>query len=505
MAIDRELKITYGAFVVGDTTTRIIHDVIFNESGPDLASVEFKFLVQEATEADFASAISAVETAFRTPRLRLLIEQGSATLYDYNPDDTVATAENTGFNQRPTITKREDVDADTGRSRIYTVRIEIDLPADVHGNDGRRDSRVRITFTPSRRRTMTVSGTYTALEDENNASTVYTTNIAAYLATLITKFGGDWDIISEEFESDDTDKICDFTIVQRDLVFNQSQGVLDHAAIEQQRLTVRPGREAPGDSRSRTDAQFGSTIGGDARRLIMLQVEYDADINKDVTTDLESFYQGTIRPYLINHALLQAKSGQGAVVSDTPGYDGPENRISTSMTILAIPSDSTGIFEYRFTEEDSDDAGMQFDEAWTGDPLSAHVYQGAETVVKTITEVSVELDQSGSGAGGGGGGGLFGIGIGGAGIRPFRIRQPGVGAFGIFGENRPPIFLIPPGAGGGIAAGAGGAEVWVQLNKRDTNTPLRLGVPGNEIDAVERTASRQWRLVKPIVPVRTFS
>ena len=119
----REEKITYGSYVVGNggDAEHIVGHVQMSRAFEE-GSLEFSFLVAEETEAAFAAACRAAEVAFRKPYQDLTFVLGAANLLDASQSTTRA------LDPRPEITKGDD-DADTGRSRIYTVRIEFGLPA----------------------------------------------------------------------------------------------------------------------------------------------------------------------------------------------------------------------------------------------------------------------------------------------------------------------------------------------------------------------------------------
>ena len=136
----RTLEVNYGGFVVSSANDREIDEKVSFSEDQETGFFEFSFVAHKSTEALFITEANAIEVAFRTPRKRLQVKFGSGNFLDFDPDDAV----NTGFNHAPRITKRQEI-TDSNRSRRYFVRIDFDLPADVHNTDGRRNSRVDLT------------------------------------------------------------------------------------------------------------------------------------------------------------------------------------------------------------------------------------------------------------------------------------------------------------------------------------------------------------------------
>ena len=138
-AVTRELEVEYGDFRFGGDTDNLIHSFNRGEKNYESETWTFEVLVTGTTEANFFSATEDIERAFRIPRQRLIIRQGSETLRDLNP------LQNSGYNSLPRIVKVGG-EFDTGRSRMYTVSVDFELPADLQGQDGRRESTTTITF-----------------------------------------------------------------------------------------------------------------------------------------------------------------------------------------------------------------------------------------------------------------------------------------------------------------------------------------------------------------------
>src|SRR3990167_832125 len=359
--LTRELTIAYGSFSVGGSTARLLDGVTFLEESFESASVEYTFVITGSTEALFQDEIVATEAAFRTPRQNLTITLGSETLKGYSH------ASNTGFDANPRITKRGDV-ADTSRSRRYTVRIEFGLPADNISTSGRRSSQVNVSYSPARRRTVRVTGTYTALSG-NSARAQYEAAIAAYTTSVLDALGGTYKLAEEPItEANDTNKIIEFERVFEEIIFT-GIGSSD-ANLRREALRISRRIEAPGDTPI-------------AERLVTLQIEYEAWFDNTATTDLVSEWE-TLRDSIIEHARTTLGGGSIAIVDENPQFDRVENKISASLTVLG--STRSGVVEYKQTIEDSIVTGQVLVPVWSGNAFAKFLYQGPGTYQRTVTK-----------------------------------------------------------------------------------------------------------------------
>jgi hypothetical protein len=431
-----------------------------------------------AEMTSFNAKCLSLERAFRVPRQRLrslfTVNSVVYTFDDRNPAN--ASGGNTGFNAESSIEKTGD-EYDTGRSRSYSVHIEIQLPADLPGQSGRQDSSVDLSFDASRIRTITISGRYTAL-GANAARAQYNASIATYAAAVQAAIGGTYEIISEVATADDADKNLDFTQVYREIIYSQSAAGLNHAAIVAPRFVYSRQRVAPGDT------------GSDTRRLEVITVDFGCSVDKDVTTDLSTLYTGTIRPYLIAQAFSQFGSSSGALVDENyaPGPDG--NTISVQMTFNMIPEAASNLVQHRRSVTTFYNTGKIIVPIWDGNAFSKHVYDGPADLVRTIKETKLLLGvQAGSGAAASVNNAAGGL------LAGARITFNFANGFSqaAFGPNSgaAQTALVqaalsdgpPPGGGGGD--GQPGPDGYIGLTDMVTVTPITIGLPGYQLDLTE--------------------
>lgn len=192
----REISITYGAYSVSKTD-----DVHIGMDGPDLSSIKFDFEIADPDDTTFAGLKIAAETAFRTPRKDCVIAVRGKTW------KSLSHSGGTGFNAVPKIESQRQ--GRSANSMIYTVKIDFGRPADVHDTSFRRNSTVRVTWTPDRRMHMEVDGVYTC-NGSTGSRQQYLDAIGTYADAILTALGGTFDLLEESVINDDQNKVATF-------------------------------------------------------------------------------------------------------------------------------------------------------------------------------------------------------------------------------------------------------------------------------------------------------
>jgi len=254
-----------------------------------------------------------------------------------------------------------------------------------------------------------------------------------------------------------------------EILNNQSAaGLPDDPYIFKHDVSFSKLRSAPGDT-------------PEASRLQEIRVRYSAFVKKGVAPF--SKYTASLKEFLVNEAISQFSLAGVALIAETPDVSLADNRLTVTMTILS-PTGESSRLRFRKTVEVSKDVGNVLAEAWTGDPLSYHVFPGHERRICTVTKVERLLAGAGAAAGAGAGAGAVGGGAGGGGGQ-----------------------VVQVGVGGGPGAVGAGAEdcpvvpdaIWVPVTvPRVSDTELRLGVPSRFIDVIDRTTVTVHQLAKPI-------
>ncbi len=387
-AVTRELKITYGAMVVGGATNyQIWGPWKLTPLGYRVASVEFMVLIAETTEAAFAAARIAVENAFSTPRQRLKVELGSSTLRDLDP------ATNTGFDAEAEIRDDGPLE-DTGRSRLYKVRIVVALPAGLAGQNGLAESEIELSLSPSKVRRVVVTGTYTAVTGPVEAQANFEARFAAYVAAKITgQLGaGTFELVDKQTTTNDTNKWCKFRVVYDEVIFSQSAGTLDNPQLFQPSINITR-REGQAQGPAFVDVPAEAKGGGTQAKPLEgtpsefeVEITYDVSVDKAVT-DLNGLWLGTVKPFLLTVISSYAIGGVSVIETADPGIDPVRSRISARVAAKVYRGGNLISFSIRTT--DDLEVGDSILETHGKDRFSAYVYEGRAKLVRTIRRTSM--------------------------------------------------------------------------------------------------------------------
>jgi hypothetical protein len=408
MPVSRELTVTYGGVAFGGSSARQIDSWTVVEKDYTTAVFEFSFITSASSAAAFATECTTVEDAFRKPRQDLTVVQGASTLLSLKQSD------NTGFDANPSIVKQGDM-ADTGRSRFYHVRIEFGLPANNLSLDFRRFSTVNVDYSPERQRTVTITGTYTA--NSTNGTTgsfaTYLANAPTYFTSVLTGIdnAATWEKIGEpQVERNETDKVTNFTVVYKEIIYKQSSAGLDDSGLVDPTFVITRNRIGPGDSES-SSIGFGSGSvsgatdfsGGEGHATVVgvppgtqtgstnirptvMTVNYTTGIDQTVIKGLENMldkWTNTIRPFIISQVAVAAGGGV-IIMEESPNFgDLYKNQFSASMTLHNY---SSTIISQRITVSDQTNEGKTLRYVWDGDAYSYYEYTAGKVRLKTITE-----------------------------------------------------------------------------------------------------------------------
>jgi len=325
------LSVTYAGETFGGSSARQITGYTIDEADWQGSRFEFEFITSAASDAAFKTEIDAIRTAFRTPRGDLVVTQNGQDLISWKQSN------NTGFDANPVVVKDGDP-ADTGLSRHFRIRIDFGQPADKIANvEFRRYSTVNVVYDSSRRRTVTISGVYTANSSDGTTGSFaqYRSKITNYGSTVVNGIDGSatWEVIGEpSVQRNETDKVTNFSIVFGEIIHNQSTGTVNDSAIVDPVMNIVREKYAPGDS---TTGGFsfggaggpgafnagpnGNTTGGTSdvtgvmdpaagpgnpgqtttlQRPMRIIVTYQCGIDQTVTKDITGKWKSTIRPFL---------------------------------------------------------------------------------------------------------------------------------------------------------------------------------------------------------------
>lgn len=463
-AVTNPLKLTWGTFVCGETTEKLIPGIHRFHREHSLFELTFDVLIRGTSDATFAANCAEMESEFSKRRQLLKMEWGSSTERTLNPTAAV----NTGLNTYARIDKAGTPGADTDRSRLYTVTVGGELPST--DTSGRRDSSLTVTYDPAQGRTVTIKGVWTALTTVEGTAQ-YAAQIAAFCSSALGALLplGTFELTAQETERDDQDKVVRFSRTFREMFVAQPGGSLDNASIVAPVLSITRSIEAPGDSG-----------GGGVKRMETITCHFECWLDKTLSTDLATLWTGTIRPYLTEQVRSRFSPTYLAILNERPNYIPYTNQFTADVVYWAA-IDPTDVIESLITSKISEEGGMVFTGIWNGNLFAKYADQGFATRrrfgIRAVRVLGVLKPKQRIG---GSGGTVFGVAF---------VNPDGSAALGT---------LQPGGAvpAGGLGDGGGGqASGWILIANDSAATVRTFGQSGGDqitvTDLVEQTIE-EW-------------
>lgn len=314
MALTNPFSITYAGQEVGGTSdTYLLHGPYVIDKSFATIRVVFDVVVTAGSYSALQSASDTLETALRKRDQSFSIAlSGSTWTYTFGTDV---------LNSSASIAKSGDPETDRGYSRAYTCVIEGELPAD--DQDGLRSLEVTVDYEVSRRKIISMGGTYTALSGVL-AAAQYLADFDTEAATILAAIGGGatFELVDENYTRDRVDHTCNFTRQYAQLLTNQSQGTLDDTSIKDHEITFTDASQHPGDSRE------------GIYRLRRVIGAYSCSLDVEVATNLQTVYTSKIKP-LIDATFQSNFAPVAYAVEDTRiSYDETSKRLSATIQYL---------------------------------------------------------------------------------------------------------------------------------------------------------------------------
>ena len=375
--VTRLNKITYASFVVGVGTDYHLTGKV--ETLQDYTQLTLRFFVicHDTVEATFNTECNALEAAFTTPNGDLKYEIGGSTAFD------LTQSGNTGMLAQPII-RKVGSPLDSNNTRLYSVSVTVQLPADESGKSGRQSSRVVVSEDGSEIARLDVSAVYTALSS-NGALAQARSAFPTYTAALQTSEGGTWDEVHPAaYASDSDDKVCQASASYRELIANQSVGTLNDTTLQGVNIRVSTRTLGPANAK-----------GSNARALQEITVTFFARVRKSVSTNLRNVYDTKVKPHMVSVAKTLSGKSRITATLDDPGLNPDHNVIDARMKFLAS---SVSLISSEIVTGMVEDKPFDLVPVFTGNPFDRdrHSKPGAEfvTVFASVLELESKNDRA---------------------------------------------------------------------------------------------------------------
>lgn len=376
--VTRSWECQYGSTLIGGSSGYQLTDNIVLSKSFTTATVSFTVIVLATSDAGFAGACRKIEDEFRKPEQDLTIRQGGSTVIEFKGKHQ------SGSGARPVISKPNDI-RNTGLSRRYDISISYNLPADNTPDtdiwpNGLIDQSYSITYSPSRKATLTVAGVFSSLGGQA-ASEVYQAKIDGLVNAIKNQYTQTWDSnpLEETLAPNITDDRISFTLSYEEIIFGQASNTAlhDDPAIVKQSFNINDTFNEPGNHQ-------------DAERFHEVVVDYTAAIDKTSTVDLK-----TKANSIYTWAVSKVESLTGltlhGILNKSVTADKDENLIHIGFTALCERGAAADVGAITLTVETSNrvEDGVDDIPVWGGDPLDRYLMQTPRVETVTITAQGV--------------------------------------------------------------------------------------------------------------------
>ncbi len=358
---------TYGSLTIGGTSD-------FQPHGPHTMSADYNVLtvrIPFVVTSGLSSAIDSIEEGLRVREADLSITFSGKTR-------SWTKSAGTGFNHRGFLEKPGN-ELDTGSTRYYVARVEVELPAD--DNAGRKDARWRLTQGPGGRYTLVFTGKYTGIPGTTSARAAYLANIDTWTTSILTLLGGSWDRAERDYSPNEEDSLVEFTDRWEGIIFPQGLSLTDVPSLVDARLVINRTEQA--DESTPASVVLQSPV--------RVTASYDAHVDSSSgAADLQARYASTVRPLLISKLREHLSVDEVALIADDPSFDYRDSAIRGTMVIEGYDAGDRGITSYRLTVGHGGSPSETIIPVADTKPHSAEVTHGPAVQTMAISE-SIEV------------------------------------------------------------------------------------------------------------------
>lgn len=325
MANTNPFSISYGDLTVGgSSSTYLLNGPHVVDKSFDRLRIVFEVVVVADSYENLHSLSEDLENGMRARDISFTISLDGSD-FEY-------TSGSTALNVRGSAQKTGNAETDRGYSRAYQCTIEAELPAD--DADGLRELEVNVAYAPSRQKTVSMRGSYTALGG-STASAKYTAEFDSEASTILTALdaGAVWEMADEQFTRDRLNHVCGFSRQYVELLADQSGQGTDDVEIKDHRLTFSDMAQHPGDSAE------------EIHRLRRVAATYDCSVNIDQTTNLQDVWSQKVLPY-VKDSFRSTFSPRVFAIEDLRiSYDETKKQLSAAIQFIYQAASGSEVVE----------------------------------------------------------------------------------------------------------------------------------------------------------------
>lgn len=360
MPVTNPFSITYNGLTVGGSSGSYqLLGAYVIERNYERIRLGFDVLVVAETQDSLRSLSETLEETLsaRDKTFRVTI---NGTSFTFTPGTNV-------LNVVASIAKSGSPSTDKSHSRSYSVNIEAGVVET--DNDGLRDISTVVALNASGIATVTFSGIYTA-QESITASENYVQKADAECSGILATLRGEgatFELVDETYTPDRNDHICQWQRQYRQIVYNQSSGLLDDDRIRDHRVTFQDLWQQPGDS-----AQ-GIT------RLRRVDAMFDASVVLGESTPSD-VWESVVRQFLIDEFIGTFGPGEWAIEESRSTYDQTGQRLSATMRFVFSSGGAANVIELSQSVTYRESRTIDYTPVHSGQETAAYVDPGWATI-----------------------------------------------------------------------------------------------------------------------------
>lgn len=374
-------SISYGGVTIGGASADYqLHNPYVVEKDYASFRLVFAAVVSAPDHATLQSRSDFLESTFRRR-----LTYGDVLDINLNGNSWTYRVGQTLLHVTASCTKSGDPASDKSFSRLYTITINAELPADNVNDAGLRSIEVLADNSPSNQTTVTVRGVYTATTGGDAVSN-YAASADADIARYLTVIDNTaiFELVKEEHTRDRErtagttpyTHVCNFTRQYVQLLAPQNTALgtnFNDPAIKDHAIRFTQVGSFSGDAVHNLD------------RLYRITGTYDCAVDSNVGTDLQDVYEVKVRPTIMDLFRQEFSPKVYCIEDFSAGYDETTKRISAKFTLLYQAAGGAPTVEVGYSVAYRESRNITYTYTHQADELSAYADIGQMTLERIFT------------------------------------------------------------------------------------------------------------------------
>jgi len=311
------------------------------------------------------------------------LTQGGVTVIE------LKSSNGTGFLARPSLSKIPNELSST-RTREYNFSVTIQLPDT--DNLLLREANFKVEYSPSRQKSITFYGEYTAGEFDD-AIGVYLARFTAFIISILAKFPAlRWKKTSEKL-----DVVRELTLLTASVVYVESlieefsSDTLDSLVDLNVEYFLQYQNETEGSPINYEKGSLGAVVGASGSASVDSEIGTGVYLNNLYTHRIRNLILGNLENMILSSGIRNYSDTRRYMVSDSHKVDPYSNKIFFEISFWVSTSGSA-ILMYKEEISIKTDSNEVYRKVWDGEDYSYSVYSpGKDKVInRTMSMATIQ-------------------------------------------------------------------------------------------------------------------